>query len=124
MRFCRRALPLLALAALGGCGAKPRVVTLPAPVRQTSPAVGKFEPGTIVAVRGVALGNAGTANAVLAALGQPPARAVPAQAVELIIRRQDGSVASVMQQPQAGPPFVPGEKIAIVEAAATVIHPQ
>jgi hypothetical protein len=45
--------------------------------------------------------------------------------VELVIRRPDNSVTAIVQQQQPGQPgFVPGEKVAIVEAAATIVRPE
>ncbi len=44
-------------------------------------------------------------------------------AVEIVIRRPNGTVTSIVQQQQAGQPsFMPGETVAIVEAAATIVH--
>jgi outer membrane lipoprotein SlyB len=107
------ALPLLA-----GCAA-------PAPVRpvaQTSPLNGRLSTGTVVAVRpvNVAAGNAALAR-VLAGLGQPSA-SDPPPAEEVVIRRQDSSVVSVIEARQPG--FTPGEDVNIAEAAATVLRPQ
>ena len=46
-------------------------------------------------------------------------------AVELVIRRQDNSVISIVQPAGPGQPdFVSGEHVMIVEAAKTVVRPQ
>jgi outer membrane lipoprotein SlyB len=112
---------LAAVPALTGCAAPPR----PTPVAQTSPLTGRMTQGTVVSVRtvDVAAGNTALAK-VLTSLGQPAAASTP-PAVELIIRRQDSSIVSVVQPQQAGQPvFALGESVNIAEAAATVVHPQ
>ncbi len=112
---------LAALPVLTGCATPP----LPAPVAQTSPMTGRMTQGTVVAVRAVNVpaGNAALAK-VLTSLGQPAAASTPA-AVELIIRRQDSTIVSIVQPQQAGQPaFAPGESVNIAEAASTAVHPQ
>lgn len=120
--LARRAFPLLAMGAfLSGCAGR----TLPAPTVQTSSLQGRFETGTVIAVRNVDSGEGNTAvNQILTALGQTPVTDWK-PAVEIVIRRRDNTVTSIIQPQQADQPeFVPGEKVAIVEAAATVVRPE
>ena len=120
--LARRAFPLLAMGAfLSGCAGR----TLPAPTAQTSSLQGRFETGTVIAVRNVDSGEGNTAvNQILTALGQTPVTGWK-PAVEIVIRRRDNTVTSIIQPQQADQPeFVPGEKVAIVEAAATVVRPE
>ena len=107
------ALPLLA-----GCAARAPVQ----PLAQTSPLRGRLSTGTVIAVRPVDIpaGNAALAR-VLAGLGQPTA-SDPPPAEEVVIRRPDSSVVSVVEARQPG--FTPGERVNIAEAAATALHPQ
>jgi hypothetical protein len=123
-------------ALLAGCAAS-RVPPVPL---TASPHAGAYVEGTIVAVRdaGAATGTIGLV-AVLAALNQPalltagqPALATagqPAQPTagqqELVIRRADNSVTSLVQAPgPAAPAFHAGEKIAIITAADTIVRPE
>jgi outer membrane lipoprotein SlyB len=115
------AFPLLAMGLLGGCAGR----TLPAPTAQTSSLQGRLETGTVVSVRNVnsTNGNIGV-NQILAALGQAPVTDWK-PAVEIVIRRHDNTVTSIIQPQQTGQSqFVPGENVAIVEAAATVVRPE
>ena len=107
------ALPLLA-----GCAARAPVQ----PVAQTSPLSGRMSSGTVVAVRAVNVpsGNAALAQ-VLTSLGQPSA-GDPPPAEEVVIRRPDSSIVSVIEPQQPG--FTPGTRVNIAEAAATALHPQ
>jgi outer membrane lipoprotein SlyB len=112
---------LLAAWALTGCAAR----TLPAPTAETSPLAGRLSLGTVVSVRNITFENGDpTVSQILAALGTAsPARR--GAAVEIVIRRQDNSIASLVQRPQLPQAqFVPGEHVTIVEAAATVIRPE
>ncbi len=97
---------------------------IPAPAAQISPLTGRFETGTIVAVRAVDAGSdINATNAILSALNEQPISGMPKQAVEILIRRQDNTVTSIVQQQQIGQTgLLPGQKVAIVEAAATVIR--
>ena len=106
---------------LEGCAAH----HLPAPIAQTSPLNGRLSTGIVVSVRQVdTAANDGTVSQILTALGRPAARG-QGQAVELVIRRQDNTVTSIVQQQRPGQPsFVAGENVAIVEAAATVVRPE
>ena len=106
---------------LEGCAAH----HLPSPVAQTSSLNGRFSIGTVVSVRQVDRSdNDGAVAQVLKALGRPSAPS-QGQAVELVIRRQDNTVTSIIQPQNSGQPsFTPGEKVAIVEAAATVVRPE
>ena len=106
---------------LEGCAAH----NLPAPIAQTSPLNGRFSTGTVVSVRQVDRGDDdGAVAQIVTALGLPPARS-QGQAVELVIRRRDNTVTSIIQQQHSGlPSFAPGENVAIVEAAATVVRPE
>jgi len=106
---------------LEGCAAH----HLPSPVAQTSSLNGRFSIGTVVSVRQVDRSdNNGAVVQILTALGRPSAPS-QGQAVELVIRRQDNTVTSIIQPQNSGQPnFTPGEKVAIVEAAATVVRPE
>jgi outer membrane lipoprotein SlyB len=120
--LARWAFPLLAMGALlSGCAGH----TLPAPTAQTSSLQGRFETGTVVAVRNVNSGDGNHAvNQILTALGQTPVTDWK-PAIEIVIRRRDNTVTSIIQPQQAGQPeFVPGENVAIIEAAATVVRPE
>jgi hypothetical protein len=60
---------------------------------------------------------------VLAALNQPALTTAGQQ--ELVIRRADNSVTSLVQAPgPAAPAFHAGEKIAIITAADTIVRPE
>jgi outer membrane lipoprotein SlyB len=103
---------------LAGCAAPhvARVTVTPSPLS------GAYMAGTIVAVRdtSAAVGSAGLAG-VLGALHAPQVNAAGAQ--ELVIRRADRSVTSLVQSPQAGePPFRAGENVAIITASDTVVR--
>jgi hypothetical protein len=115
-------------ALLAGCAAS-RVPPVPL---TASPHAGAYVEGTIVAVRDaaiVAVRDAGAATgtiglvAVLAALNQPALTTAGQQ--ELVIRRADNSVTSLVQAPgPAAPAFHAGEKIAIITAADTIVRPE
>jgi outer membrane lipoprotein SlyB len=119
--LAHRLAPWLLAAALAGCAAKP----IPPPIAQTSPLLGRSSTGTIVSVRPVVLSSNGNeVSTILAALGEPPA-APASPANELVIRRADASITSIIQPAGGGQPsFSPGEAVAIDEAAATVVRPQ
>jgi hypothetical protein len=119
--LARWAFPLLVVSPfLSGCAGR----TLPAPTAQTSSLQGRFETGTVVAVRNVNSGGNNAVNQILTTLGQTSVTGWK-PAVEIVIRRHDNTVTSIIQSQQAGQPeFVPGEKVAIVEAAATVVRPE
>jgi hypothetical protein len=64
--------------------------------------------------------GAGVAG-VLAALNEPSRTAPGAQ--ELVIRRADRSVTSLVQAPPPGePPFRAGENVAIITASDTIVR--
>jgi len=106
---------LLATLILAGCAAS----GLPGPALTESPLGAGYTRGTIVAVRDADAG-AGVAG-VLAALNEP-SRAAPG-AQELVIRRADRSVTSLVQAPPPGePPFRAGETVAIITAAQTIVR--
>jgi outer membrane lipoprotein SlyB len=106
---------------LAGCAA--RHVAPPTP--ETSPLQGRLNFGTVISVRTVMIAkNGGTTVSILSALGVT-APAGSWAGVELVIRRQDLTVTSVVQREQLGQPrFVPGERVAIAEAAATIVRPE
>ncbi len=112
---------LLAAPLLEGCASG----GLPAPTAQTSPLNGRFSTGTVVSIRQISPADQdGAVTQVLNALGQATAPD-PEGEVELVIRRSDNSVTAIVQPQKPGQPsFVPGEKVAIVEAAATVVRPE
>jgi hypothetical protein len=106
---------LLASLILAGCTAS----ALPPPTLTESPLNGGYTRGTIVAVRDADAG-AGVAG-VLAALNEPSRTAPGAQ--ELVIRRADRSVTSLVQAPPPGePPFRAGENVAIITASDTIVR--
>jgi outer membrane lipoprotein SlyB len=94
------------------------------PPAQTTSLTGQLRLGTVVSVRPAVFdGNQTTIQQILVTLNVP----APAgqDAVELVIRRQDNSVISIVQPAGPGQPeFVSGEHVAIVEAANTVVRPQ
>jgi hypothetical protein len=116
--MARRLLPLAWLAPLlAACAAPPQGA-------QTSPLTGQLRLGTVISVRPAAFdGSDAATQQILATLHAPaPARQA---AVELVIRRQDNAVVSIVQPAGTGQPdFAPGEHVAIVEAANTVVRPQ
>jgi len=112
---------VLAAALLSGCAAH----VIPPPVVQTSPITGRLETGIVVSVRPIdPAADPAVTSAILSALGQtaPPA---PQNTVEIVIRRQDHSITSIVQQQGPGQPaFTPGEPVTIVEAATTTVRPE
>ena len=103
------------LAACAGTG------PAPAPVDKSA-LIGRYTPGIVLAIRPVSLTPATPALvAVLTALGQPAPAAIPA-AREILIRRPDNSTAAIIQP--AAQHFAPGQAVAIVEAAGTVLRTQ
>jgi outer membrane lipoprotein SlyB len=98
--------------------------TVPAPAPQAGAPTGQLRLGTVISVRPAAFdGNDAAVQRILGTLNVP----VPPEqnAVELVIRRQDNSVVSVVQPAGPGQPaFVSGERVMIVEAAKTVVQPQ
>lgn len=120
-RISRLVVHGLALAvALAGCAGHP---PLPPPAALPSPLTGRVTPGVIAAIRPADASTPADVSAVLAAL-RLPAAAAPPPAVEILIRRGDGSdVAMVVAATQAQS-LAPGQKILIIEAAATVLRPQ
>ena len=117
-----RSASLLAVSCLlAGCAAK----HVAPPVAQTSPLQGRLNFGTVISVRNVMIAKKdGTTLSILSALGV----AAPAGSwggIELVIRRQDLTITSVIQRKEVGQPvFVPGERVAIAEAAATIVRPE
>ncbi|OYV26315.1 MAG: hypothetical protein B7X08_02440 [Acidocella sp. 20-63-7] len=115
----RNALALLAATLmLQACAFAPSVQ---ATANQPPPA----NTGTVVAVRKISVDDRNPAVAqILAALGQPAAHP-PEAAVEVIVRRPDNTVVSIIQPAQAAQPnFIPGERIAFLNTAATALHPE
>lgn len=108
--------------ALTGCASRPAP---PAPVALSSPLTGSVSNGTIVAIRPAdpAPGNLAMTT-VLRVLGQTAPVGAPGPAEELIIRRPDRTITSILERPEPGQPgFTRGEAVTIVEAAATVVRP-
>jgi len=95
-----------------------------APSAPASAPTGQLHLGTVVSVRPASFnGGNEAAQKILATLNVP----TPAEqgAVELVIRRQDNSVISVVQPAGPGQPdFVSGERVMIVENTNTVVRPQ
>jgi hypothetical protein len=120
MQIIRRSQSGLAMAGaliLAGCAA----ANVANPTLTESPLKGAYTVGTIVAVRDpAAAGSAGLAS-VLAALDQPAGAAPGAQ--ELVIRRADRSITSLVQVPAPGElPFRAGENVAIITASDTIVR--
>jgi outer membrane lipoprotein SlyB len=107
---------------LSGCAAH----VVPPPVVQTSPIEGRLERGVVVSVRPVdPAADPAVTSAILTALGQAAAAPSAPNSVEIVVRRQDNSVTSIVEQLAPGQPaFTPGESVAIVEAATTIIRPE
>ena len=96
----------------------------PAPAPQAASLTGQLRLGTVISVRPAVFdGNQAAVQKILGTLNVP---APPEQdAVELVIRRQDNSVISIVQPAGPGQPdFVSGEHVMIVEATNTVVRPQ
>jgi outer membrane lipoprotein SlyB len=112
-------LALLAIALmLQACAA---ATTAPATASQTPPA----NSGTVVAVRNIRVdGRDPAVDKILAALGQPASNN-PETAIEVIVRRPDNTIVSIIQPTQpAQPDFVPGERVAFLNTAAAAIRPE
>jgi hypothetical protein len=116
MRFRREICMITAAALLTGCAAG----RASAPAALTSALNGRYETGRVVAIRAIDATAGGTARQVLAAL-RSPAGPIPDDQAEVIIRQADGTVNSIVE-PMGS--IVNGEKVAIVEAAATVLRPE
>jgi len=110
------------LATLAGCASH----VVPAPIIQASPLTGRLTTGIIVSVRNTdAELDPALTNSILTALGQTPINRAEESAVEIVIRRADQTGTSIVESAQTGATtYARGEKIAIVEAASTVIHPE
>jgi outer membrane lipoprotein SlyB len=116
-----RCMPLVAiLALLEGCAGH----SAPPPVAETSPLTGKLSAGTIVSVRHVdPQNNQDVTEAILNALGVKQIPTADGRYVEIVIRKENGTGTSIVQAQLAGHALpVQGGKVAIVEAAETVIH--
>lgn len=119
-RRLRKLLLCLAFAApISACAPAPR---LPPQAPPAAPA-GQMTVGRIVAIRTVTIsagqGDAGM-NAVLTALGQPPA-ALPQSGQEFLIRQDDGNTVTIAEPGAAG--FAVGDEVGIIEAdQTTMIH--
>jgi outer membrane lipoprotein SlyB len=94
------------------------------PPAQTTSLTGQLHLGTVVSVRPAVFdGNEAATQKILVTLNVPAPTGQ--DAVELVIRRQDNSVISIVQPAGPGQPdFVSGEHVTIVEAANTVVRPQ
>ncbi len=110
------------LAVLAGCTGH----VAPAPIIQASPLTGRLTAGVIVSVRSIDPGlSPAITNSILTALGQAPVNLARVSATEIVIRRADQTGTSIVEPVRSGAlGYAPGERIAIVEAAATVIHPE
>lgn len=91
------------------------------PAALTSPLNGQYDTGKVVSVRPIDPGAASPAVQQIFAALQLPGAPVPAGQAEVIIRKDDGEITSMVQP--AGR-FEPGERLAIVGAAATVLQPE
>ncbi len=119
--FCRRVgryvLGLVAVFGLAGCAGH----AVPPATTQTSALGGAYATGTVLTLRQVNPQDVALTQTILTALDETNATVMPAQAVELLIRKNDGGIVAFLQ---SGPPsFAPGEPVAIIEAAQTVIRP-
>jgi len=113
---------LFAAAMLVGCAAH----VVPAPVVQSSPISARLETGVVVSVRAIDPSkNTAITSAILSALGQAAIPASGQNSVEIVIRRRDNSVTSIVQQQEpGGASLTPGEAVTIVEAATTSVRPE
>jgi len=98
----------------------------PAPTVEPAPLMGRLTSGVVVAVRNVdATQDAALTDSILTALGQSQINIPPVPAEEVVILRADQSATSILEPARTGTAgYAAGEKIAIVEAAATMIHPE
>ncbi len=123
LRIMRRSIVIiLAAAALTNCAA---------PVRQTvetsqppTSTGGQMALGVVAAVRSVTTsgtqsGAMSSINAVLGALSQQPMDP-PAAAEEIVIRKDDGSTAAVVE-PDQTPSLAAGERVALIASSPAVI---
>jgi len=108
-------------AILAGCAAH----VVPAPVVQTSPISARLEAGVVVSVRPIDPSeNIAITSAILSRLGQTANLTSAQNSVEIVIRRRDDTVTSIVQQQRPDQAsFTPGEAVTIVEAATTSVRP-
>ncbi|HEY1857200.1 hypothetical protein [Acidocella sp.] len=94
------------------------------PAAQATSLTGQLRLGTVISVRPAVFdGTDAVVQKILVTLNV--SAPTEQEAVELVIRRQDNSVVSIVQPAGPGQPdFVSGEHVAIVEAANTVVRPQ
>ena len=107
-------------------GLLPLLTACAASVAPSAPAppTSRLHLGTVISVRPASFdGDNEAAQKILATLNVPTP--TEQEAVELVIRRQDNSVISVVQPAGPGQPdFVSGERVMIVENTNTVVRPQ
>jgi hypothetical protein len=110
------------LATVAGCASH----VAPAPIIQASPLTGRLTTGVIASLRSIDADlDPALTNSIVTALGQTPVNPAAVSAVEIVIRRTDRTGTSIVEFAQTGAKtYAPGEKIAIVEAATTVIRPE
>jgi len=98
--------------------------SLPAAQAQAPSVTVHVSSALVVAVRGgVQAANPAMTKLIMAAVGEAPPASGPA-ADEVILRRPDGSIVSVVQRQSAGQnEFVPGESVSITAAGETVLEP-
>ncbi len=97
--------------------------SLPAPDSLPSPLLGRLSSGSVLTVRQVVIPlNDRSFELVLAVFREPPMTNPPG-AAEILVRRQNGAVSSIIEPSQESARFLPGQSVSIVEAAQTVLQP-
>ncbi|HQT47300.1 MAG TPA: hypothetical protein PLY97_08780 [Acidocella sp.] len=91
------------------------------PVALTSPLSGQYETGHVVAVRSINVEASADAVQNILTVLHTPGGPIPDGQAEVIIRKEDGSITSIVEPSS---PIVKGERIAILEAATTVLRPE
>ena len=110
------------LVLLAGCARH----VAPAATIEPAPITGRLTSGVVVAVRNIdAAEDTALTDSILSALGQSQTNIPPGPVEEVVILRADQSATSIVEPAESGPSgYAAGEKIAVVEAAATMIHPE
>jgi hypothetical protein len=110
------------LAWLAGCAH----YVVPVATVEPAPLTGRLTSGVVVSVRSInATQDTALTHSILIALGQSQVNIPALPAEEVVILRADQTATSIVEPAHSGPTgYAAGEKIAIVEAAATMIHPE
>ncbi len=97
--------------------------SIPAPESLSSPLVGRISAGSVLTIRPVVIPtNDSSFEMILAVLREAPVPQ-PSGAVEVLVRRRNGTVNSIVEPSNASASFPPGQGVSIVEAADTVLKP-